>query len=152
VNARPEALQHVDLGFTIDHMLVAYTSYAVRDDGSDIPARIRFFDDVLDRLRAVPGVRAAAGVAYLGMGREPREARDYFIQGRPEGRAGERLQAEFHDITPDYFKTLEIPIRAGRDFARTDTPQQPPIVIINEALARAAFPGESPIGQHSRAV
>jgi putative ABC transport system permease protein len=105
---------------------------------------------VLDRLRAVPGVSAAAGVAYLGMGREPRAARDYFIQGRPQGRPGERLQAEFHAITADYFKTLEIPILAGRDFARTDTPEQPRVAIINEALARAAFPGMSPIGQRIR--
>jgi predicted permease len=141
------ALQHVDLGFTKERVLVARTEYAVRDNESDIPTRIRFYADVLDRLRAVPGVRAAAGVAYLGMGREPREARDYSVQGRPEGQPGERLQAEFHDITPDYFKTLEIPILAGRDFAMTDTRGGPEVAIINEALARVAFPGISPIGQ-----
>ena len=105
---------------------------------------------MLDRLRAVPGVSAASGVAYLGMGREPRSPRDFFIQGRPEGRPGERPQAEFHAITPDYFKTLEIPVRAGRDFDRTDTPERPPVAIINETLARTAFPGESPIGQRIR--
>jgi predicted permease len=141
------ALQHVDLGFTKDRVLVARTEYEVRDNESDIPARVTFYADVLDRLRAVPGVRAAAGVAYLGMGREPREARDYSVQGRPEGQPGERLQAEFHDITPDYFKTLEIPILAGRDFATTDTRGGPGVAIINEALARVAFPGISPIGQ-----
>jgi predicted permease len=145
-----QALQHVDLGFTTDRVLVAYTEYAVREDGADIPVRSRFYADVLDRLRAVPGVNAAAGVAYLGMGREPRAARDYFIQGRPEGRPGERPQAEFHAITEDYFKTLEIPVRAGRDFARTDTPERPRVAIVNETLARIAFPGESPIGQRIR--
>jgi predicted permease len=112
--------------------------------------RIRFFADVLDRLRSVPGVRAAAGAAYLGMGREPRPPRDYFIQGRPEGQPGERPQAEFHDITGDYFKTLEIPLLAGRDFVRTDTPEGPRVAIINEALARAAFAGVSPIGRRIR--
>ena len=142
------ALQNVDLGFTTDRVLVAYTEYVVRDDNPmDSRARITFYSDVLDRLRAVPGVSAAAGVAYLGMGWEPRTARDYFIQGRPEGQPGDRPQAEFHAITPDYFKTLEIPILAGRDFARTDTPEGPRVAIVNQALARTAFPGESPIGQ-----
>jgi predicted permease len=128
-------------------VLVAFTEYAVKEDGSDIPVRIRFFADVLDRLRAVPGVSAASGVALLGMGREPRPPRDYFIEGRPEGRPGERPQAEFHDITGDYFKTLEIPVLAGRDFGRTDTPEAPRVAIINETLARSAFPGESPLGR-----
>ena len=146
-----QALQHVDLGFTKDRVLVADTVYAVRDGVTeDIRTRSRFYADVLDRLRAVPGVRAASGVAYLGMGREPRSPRDFFIQGRPEGRPGERPQAEYHAITADYFKTLEIPVRAGRDFDRTDTPERPRVAIINETLARIAFPGESPLGQRIR--
>jgi predicted permease len=142
------ALQQVDLGFTTDRVLVAYTEYAVRDDVTeDLWTRSRFYADVLDRLRNVPGVSAASGVAYLGMGREPRSPRDVYIQGRPEGRPGERPQAEYHAITADYFKTLEIPVRAGRDFDRTDTPERPRVAIVNETLARTAFPGESPIGQ-----
>jgi predicted permease len=143
-----QALQHVDLGFTTDRVLVAYTEYAVRDGiTEDLRTRSRFYSDILDRLRAVPGVSAASGVAYLGMGREPRSPRDFFIQGRPEGRPGERPQAEYHAITSDYFKTLEIPVRAGRDFDRADTPERPRAAIVNETLARTAFPGESPIGQ-----
>ena len=78
------ALQHVDLGFTTDRVLVAYTEYAVTEDPADIRARSRFYADVLDRLRAVPGVSAASGVAYLGMGREPRAPRDY-LHSRPTG-------------------------------------------------------------------
>jgi putative ABC transport system permease protein len=145
-----QTLQHVDLGFTTDRVLVASTEYAVTENPADLRTRSRFYADILDRLRAVPGVRAASGVAYLGMGREPRSPRDFYIQGRPEGRPGERPQAEFQAITADYFKTLEIPVRAGRDFDGTDTPERPPIVIVNETLARAAFPGESPIGQRIR--
>jgi predicted permease len=143
------ALQHVDLGFTTKRVLVAYTDYAV-DNDAEIRIRTAFYTDVLDRLRAVPGVTAAAGVAYLPMGREPRSARDYFVQGRPEGQPGERPQAELYAITPDYFKTLEIPVRAGREFDGADTPQGPPVAIINETLARTAFPGESPLGRRIR--
>jgi predicted permease len=145
-----QMLQHVDLGFTTDRVLVAFTEYAITDDPADLRARSNAYAEVLDRLRAVPGVRAASGVAYLGMGREPRSPRDFYIRGRSERRAGERPQAEFHAITSDYFKTLEIPLRAGRDFERSDTPDRPPVVIVNETLARLAFPGESPIGRHVR--
>jgi putative ABC transport system permease protein len=144
-------LQHVDLGFTKDRVLVADTVYAVRDGvREDLWIRSRFYADVLERLRAVPGVSAASGVAFLGMGREPRSPRDFFIQGRPEGRAGERPQAELHAITSDYFKTLEIQVRAGRDFDSTDTPERPPVAIINETMARTAFPGEAALGQRIR--
>jgi predicted permease len=143
------ALQHVDLGFTTNRVLVAYTEYVANDE-KEIRIRSTFYADLLDRLRAVPGVSAAAGIAYLPMGREPRAARDYFVEGRPEGQAGERPQAEVYAITPDYFKTLEIPVRAGREFDRTDTPERAPLAIINETLARAAFPGESPIGRRIR--
>jgi predicted permease len=144
-----QALQSVDLGFTTDRVLVAYTEYAVNDD-KEIRVRTAFYADLLDRLRVVPGVSAAAGVAYLPMGREPRSARDYFIQGRPEGQPGERPQAEQHAITPQYFKTLQIPLRAGRDFDSTDTPDSPQVAIVNETLARNAFPGESALGQRIR--
>jgi putative ABC transport system permease protein len=144
------ALQHVDLGFTTDRVLVAFTEYAVKEDVEEIRTRSRFYADLLDRLRVVPGVKAAAGVAYLGMGREPRTARDYFVQGRSEGQPGERPQAELHAITADYFKTLEIPVRAGRDFDRADMPERPRVAIINESLARTGFPGESPLGQRIR--
>jgi predicted permease len=144
-----QALYHQDLGFAKGRVLVAYTEYGVEND-ADMRTRIRFYADVLDRLRAVPGVSAAAGVAYVGMGLEPRTPRDYSIEGRPQARAGERPQAEFHAVTEDYFKTLEIPLLDGRDFARTDTQDTPQVVIINESLARSAFPGESPIGKRLR--
>jgi predicted permease len=143
-------LQHVDLGFTTDRVLVAFTEYTMGNDPAGITTRSRFFADVLDRLRAVPGVSAASGVAFLGMGREPRPPRDYFIEGRAEGRPGERPQAEMHAITADYFKTLEIPILAGRDFASTDTEERPAVTIINQTMARIAFPGESPLGRRVR--
>lgn len=148
-----QTLQHVDLGFTTEHVLVAHSEYAVSEGpryADDLRARSRFYAEVLERLREVPGVSAASGVAYLGMGREPRSPRDFYIQGRSEGQPGERPQAEYHAVTADYFKTMQIPFRAGRDFDISDTPDRPAVAIVNEALARSAFPGESPIGHRLR--
>jgi putative ABC transport system permease protein len=145
-----QTLQHVDLGFTTDRVLVASAEYTVGDNPAGLTARIRFFEDVLARLRAVPGVSAASGVAFLGMGREPRPPRDYFVEGRPEGKPGERPQAEMHAITSDYFKTLEIPVLAGRDFDKADTEDRPRVTIINQTMARIAFGTESPVGRRVR--
>ena len=144
-----QRLQRVDLGFTTERVLLAYTQYAVNDEEDDRNRR-RFYADLLERLRAVPGVTAAAGVAFLPMGRERRPAGDYFVQGRPEGRPGARPRAEFNGITPGYFATLGIPMRAGRDFDHGDTLDRPRVAIVNETLARAAFPGESPLGKRLR--
>ncbi len=144
-----QLLQHADLGFTTERVLVAYTQYPTSND-EDRLNRTRFYTDVVERLRAAPGVSAAAGVAFLPMGREYRPANDYFVQGRPEGQPGTRPKAELNAITPGYFKTLGIPIRAGRDFDRTDVRERPRVAIINETLAREAFRGESPLGKHIR--
>jgi putative ABC transport system permease protein len=140
-----QALDHVDLGFTTERVVAAYIEYPPQ-------GRAEFYSEVLDRLRALPGVDSAAGVAYLGMGWEPRALRDVFIEGRPEGQVGDRPQAEMHGVTEDFFKTLEIPIVAGRDFDRTDTPESPRVAIVNRALARIAFPEESPLGQRIQIV
>lgn len=151
-----QVLQQVDLGFTTERVLVVQTEYAV-EDLEGIRARTGYYSDVLDHLRALPGVSAAAGVAYLGMGQEPRALRDFFIRGRPEEQPNERPQAELHAITSGYFETLEIPLRAGRDFNAHDASlpgsairSAASVAIVNEALARATFPDISPIGERIR--
>lgn len=144
-----QELQQVDVGFATDRVMVAYTQYPTSSD-DDRRKRIAFYADVIERLRAEPGVTAAAGVSFLPMGKERRPAREYLVEGTPEELPGARPKAEFNAITPGYFSTLEIPLHAGRDFSRADTPEQPPVVIINETLARTAFPGESPLGKRLR--
>jgi putative ABC transport system permease protein len=144
-----QALQQVELGFATERILVGYTQYPASTPQARRD-RAAFYTDFIERLRATPGVRAAAGVAFLPMGREPRPAADYYIRGRPEGRPGERPQAELNAITPGYFATLDIPIRAGRDFDRDDTWDRPKVAIVNETLARTAFAGESPLGKQIR--
>lgn len=144
-----QKLEHVNLGFTTHNIVVAYMEYAVADE-TETKARIAFYSEILDALRATPGVAAASGVAYLGMGREVRTPRDYFVDGRDAGKPGARPQTEFHAITPEYFKTLEISIRAGRDFTNSDKFESPRVAVINETLARQAFPGTSAVGQRIR--
>jgi predicted permease len=142
-------LQQVDLGFRSDRVVFAYMQYAV-DSDDEVSARTAFYVELLERLRRVPGVSAAAGITFLPMGKETRPARDIFVRGRQAGRPGERPQAEFYATTPDYFATLGIPLREGRDFTDTDTRERPPIAIVNEAFVRTALADQPALGQHVR--
>ena len=69
------------------------------------------------------------------------------IGGRPLPPLSERPQANRHLVSPRYFATLGIPIRAGRDFDERDSARVPHVVIVNETFARRHFPGENPIGR-----
>jgi predicted permease len=69
------------------------------------------------------------------------------VQGRPVPPMSERAQANRHLVSPRYFSTLAIPVRAGRDFDERDSARVPHVVIINETFARLHFPGEDPIGR-----
>jgi putative ABC transport system permease protein len=144
-----QELQRTDLGFTTDRVVVAYTQYVAGDEAARA-RRTAFYADLLDRLRTVPGVSGAAGVAFLPMGREQRSASDFFVEGRPEGEPGARPKAELHAVTPEYFRTLEIPMRLGRDFEKADTKERPPVAVVNETLARTTFPGEPALGRRIR--
>jgi putative ABC transport system permease protein len=145
-----QALHHVNLGFTTDKVVAAYTQYVVGGSKSTRD-RITFYKDLLRRVRELPGVAAASGAAFLPLGKEFRPAIEYFIEGKPEEVVpGERPKCEFQAIAPQYFRTLKIPFLGGRDFDETDTIERPSVAIINESLARAAFPNESPIGHRIR--
>jgi putative ABC transport system permease protein len=149
-------LQQVELGFTTDRVVLAYMQYDVYEaelerQQRELRERTAFYVELLERLRNVPGVSAAAGITFLPMGSgEMRPARDMFVQGQPAGQFGERPQAEFYAITPGYFATLEIPLRAGRDFADTDRRESPMVAIVNETFARTILGGESALGRYVR--
>jgi putative ABC transport system permease protein len=105
----------------------------------------RFFKAAIERVRAVPGVESAAlvrAVPFSGNGGTV----GYAIEGRVAD-AASLPQTRFHIVTPDYFKTLRIPLLRGRDFSDRDDLQAPLVAVINETFARREFPGEDPIGR-----
>jgi len=138
------AMAAVDLGFAPEQVLVLNTSVPVRDR-TDAPRATVFYRDLLSEVRALPGVNAAGATTALPTA--IRSNGGYSIEGRTSSELGVRLpQALFIVSTPDYLRTLRIPLKAGRDFNDGDTFVAPPVAIINEALARTSFPGEDPIG------
>ena len=143
------ALAAVEMGFTPEQLLVLNTAVPVRDR-ADAPRATAFYRDLLADVRTLPGVNAAGAVTALPT--VIRSNGSYAIEGRTSfEQMGIRLpQALFIVSTPDYFRTLRIPLKAGRDFNDGDTNDAPIVAIVNEALARASFPGEDPIGHRIR--
>jgi predicted permease len=112
----------------------------------DNAQQVGFYDRLRARLAAVPGVQAVAGTSRPP-GASEAMTFSFGIEGRqavnPSGREDPE---ELHVVTPEYFQALGIPLR-GRAFGSMDRPELPPVVIINEALARKHWPNTNPIGQ-----
>ena len=139
------ALARVDLGFPVENLVVLRTSVPVAGL-EDAPRAAAFYRDVLPDIRSTPGVIAAAAVFSLPTA--VRSNGTYRIEGGPSLELGVRgPQAVFNLVSPDYFRTMRIPLVRGRDFTDADALDAPFVAIVNEALARAAFPNQDPIGR-----
>ena len=95
----------------------------------------------------MPGVSSLGGVTSLPT--QVRSSGGYWVQGGPtrEQLGTSSPIAIFNVVTPSYLPTMQIPLRSGRDFTDADRQGAQPVAIINEALARAAFPGQDPVGR-----
>jgi putative ABC transport system permease protein len=139
------AVQQVPLGFDPSNVFtlqfrLPQTKYSKPEDIA------LFFRNAIERVRAVPGVQSAAlvrAVPFSGNG----GTTGYAIEGRPEPDPASLPQARFHLITPEYFKTMRIPLLSGRDFTDRDDLQTPLVAVINETFAKREWPGENPIGK-----
>jgi predicted permease len=100
-----------------------------------------FYDELVRRVAAIPGVRSAAVVSPLPFaGGGPLQR---FSSARPMRAAASR-------VTPSYFDALGIPVRAGRVFSEADVAAAPFVAVVNETLARQYWPGENPLGRQLR--
>jgi putative ABC transport system permease protein len=111
--------------------------------------RIEFYRDLLDRIRSLPGVESVGGVDmmplsgyYSGGG--------FTIEGRPAPETWRQMSTQHYIATPDYFRTMGIPLRWGRLFGEQDRSGADSVALINETLARRFWPGEDPIGHRIR--
>jgi putative ABC transport system permease protein len=112
------------------------------------PARVAaFYEQLIERLGALPGVESAAAGSSLLLSRLPGSA-SINIEGRPPLPAdAQNIPVPYDSVTPEYFSTLQIPLRRGRMFSRADAPQSQEVVIVNESFVRRFFPGEDPLGR-----
>ncbi len=110
--------------------------------------RVQLFDGVLTRVRALPGVRAAAFVANLPLNGSY-DSQGFLIVGR-DLPAGKFFSSGFNMATPGYFQMMGIPILEGRGFLDSDGADAPGVIVINRAAAQRFWPDQSPIGHQIR--
>jgi putative ABC transport system permease protein len=138
-------LQRVHPAIAVEHLLTAEINlsgsrYRDREQTS------AFYVELIQRLNSLPGVHAASfGTQQVLNSRTQNDP--FSIEGRPLN-PQDLTSASWQIIGPDYFRTLGLPLVAGRDIAAKDLDQAaPPVAVINERMAARYWPGESPIGR-----
>ncbi|MEI9972030.1 MAG: ABC transporter permease [Ignavibacteriota bacterium] len=107
-----------------------------------------FYRRVLDKVETLPGIQSAGLTDVLPLGEQ--NDRDYFtIENRPLP-ADQSLLADFRRVSPQYFETMGIPLRAGRGFSAHDVEGAPRVLLIDETFARQYFRNEDPLGKRIR--
>jgi putative ABC transport system permease protein len=138
-------MQEVSLGFQADHLFVAdlplsQTAYARPEQ------RYGFFDRLVERARALPGVRSAAAASFLPVSGGG-SLIHFNITGRPPKTPHDYVAAGYRAVTANYFETLGIPLLQGRLISTSDTERSPSAVVINATMAHVYFPNENPLGK-----
>ncbi len=140
------ALSSTPSGLAPDRVLTAHLAVP---DGQLKGSAARVFQPLLDKLRHLPGVRSAGVISMLPI-QDAWTNGSYLIEGRPTPKPGQEPSAEFRVASPQLFASLGIPILQGRDFTDRDGGPGSRLLIVNEALARRDFPGQSAIGRQIR--
>jgi len=137
-------LQRVETGFDPSRLVAAEVSlpetrYRTRD------AVAQFWNQFLDRVRAIPGVESASATSLFPL----RGGGDtyFYVEGRPPETDADKMNATISTVTDDYFSTMRIPLVAGRAFDASDRRDGPGVLIVSNALATRLFPGASALGK-----
>ena len=139
------ALVSVDMGFDSERLLVLRTVVPIQSF-KEASRATDFYRDLLTQVRTIPGVEAATAVRNLPT--QVISSGAYQVVGSAVDTFNVRgPQAVLNVVTPDYFRTLRVPVQKGRDFNDGDRRGAPMVAIINEALARLSFGNEDPIGR-----
>lgn len=141
-------LQHVRPGFDPTNVVTS-TVPLPRFKYNDEASRRVFYDDLLTRIRSLPGVTHAAAIAGLPLVGD-QWGRSLTVEGWPVLSVGQAPIIQHDVVTPGYFETMGIPLLQGRDFLESDGSSGPPVTIIDEDLARSYFPDGDAVGKRVR--
>ncbi|HVJ26369.1 MAG TPA: ABC transporter permease, partial [Vicinamibacterales bacterium] len=138
-------MRDVDRGFTSDRIAVMTVSLppALFAQPADVSG---FYTRLLERVRALPGVEAAATTTGVLMPLVT-DSGLMSIEGRPDPPAGQQIEYPIEVVSPGFFETLQIPITAGRVFTAQDHLDAPQTIVVNETFAKLAWPGQDPLGR-----
>ncbi|MFL6514431.1 MAG: ABC transporter permease [Chthoniobacterales bacterium] len=134
-----DKLLRVDPGFASDHLLVFNVAPV---SSTDLPRQAVFYRTVLDRIAGVPGIESVGAVNRLPMA-AGNSSRSFMLPGSDKSH-----EADLRIASPAYFKTMKVPLLRGRVFTEADgNANALPVIVVNEALARAVFPNDDPVGK-----
>jgi putative ABC transport system permease protein len=132
-------LTQVNPGFNPDRLLIFNIGLPL---SADAARQTSFYQEVVERLRSVPGVESAGAVSRLPLA-GGNSSRTFNIPG-----SSQSYNADIRVSTPEYFKTMAIPLLKGRNFTAHDNSASLPVAIINQAAAASVFPGQDPVGKY----
>ena len=149
-------LLEVDPGFRVDHILTMEVEQAAlpfaqakqlsQEEWIQIGQKQSLqFEQIVERIRALPGVKEAAGIDDLPLSSEFRQASRFVIEGQPIPNAGARPIVQFRTVSLGYFSTMGIPLRKGRFFTEDDW--KVPRAVINETMERRFWPKSDALGK-----
>jgi len=131
-------LSAVNLGFDSENVLTAELARTKGGEGA-------FYNDVVERLSALPQVRAAGTINFKPLYGGPAWGQDITIEGRPPRAPNDLIYAGHRCVSLGYFRAMGIPLLKGRSFAATD--QDKDVAVISETMARRYWPVEDPVGK-----
>ena len=137
-------LRQVDLGYVKERLFLVRVD--VQMAGYEEQRRLPVFQRLLERVRAVPGVRAAS-YSKSGLFLGSRSSGRVQVEGYTQ-EGGDGVSSVWEIVGPDYLSTLGIPLLAGREITEQDQPSSNKVCVINEAFAKRFFTGRNPLGMH----
>jgi putative ABC transport system permease protein len=135
----------INPGFNPDRVLTAKIAPSNKKY-PDSKSRSTFYTTVLEHLQSLPDVESAGMVMNLPLTGSSMN-RGFRVEGRPVPKADENVTMDFQIVSPNYFSTLEIPVKRGRGLNTTDIETSEPVIVINDTMARQYWPNEDPVGK-----
>lgn len=141
-------LTATDPGFRSDHRLTLQLTLPMPKYADDT-RRAAFYGEILDRVRALPGVTAAGAISRFPLSSEG-GANGIYFEGRPLPQAGEMPVVNVRDVSAGYFATMGARLLRGRGLSPRDRAGAPLVAVINDAMARRFWPGQDALGRRFR--
>src|SRR5467141_3142174 len=140
-----QQLQRVNPGFE-PHGVLTMTLSVARAKFPSPSEQVRFFERVLERVRALPGVESSGVIDDIPLNGNGSH-QPIAIEGRPVVSLSDQPEVDVRLISTGYFAALRIPLLRGRDFDSADVAGRPGVILVSESMARQFWPGEDPIGK-----
>src|SRR6185436_15784628 len=137
-------LRSVHPGFVSDRVLTMRLGIAANEFSTEAQ-QVQFYEQLLQRVRALPGVQSAAVTDDLPL--EGGSMQPVAVEGHPVVEMAHQPEVSVRLLSPQFMRTMGIPVLRGREFTDTDTETSVPVVLVSESMARQFWPNEDPIGK-----